>query len=110
MDALQAVVGREVLGSADGGIVDLTVELARRGEVPARWRTGVLEPEDKLLVRLRGDGRGPALAPTVAYLESGAARQLASTLIRAADLADDLGEPCIGASHRRLLAREAPPG
>ena len=90
MDDLLALVGREVLGSAEDAIVDVTVELAERGELPTSLRTAAHEPEDKLLVRLRTDRRGTAVSPTVAYLESGAARQLASALIRAADRADDL--------------------
>lgn len=90
MEDLLPLVGREVLGSAEDGIVDLTVELAERDELATGLRTGAHEPEDKRLVRLRTDRRAAAVSPTVAYLESGAARQLAAALTRAADRAEDL--------------------
>jgi hypothetical protein len=63
MDDLLALVGREVLGSTGDAVADLTVELAERGDLPTRLRTGVHEPEDKRLVRLRTDRRGAAASP-----------------------------------------------
>jgi hypothetical protein len=92
MDHLLAPVGREVIASTDDGIVDLTVDLADRADLPAACRTGVHEPEDKQLVRLRSDRRDATVGPTMTYLESGAARQLASVLTHAADIADDLDQ------------------
>jgi hypothetical protein len=93
MYRLLAPVGREVIGSTNTGIVDFTVDLAERADLPTACRTGVHEPEDKRLVRLRIDRRNATAAPAVSYLESGAARQLAAALTQAAAIADDLDQP-----------------
>lgn len=82
-------VGREVISASDDSVVDLTVELVARATSPNASRVAA-EPADKRIVRLRGDRRDAAGGPSLAYLESGGARQLAAALVRAADIVDEL--------------------
>ena len=89
MNDLPTPVAREVVAFADEELVDLTVEVAHRKHL-GRSLEGHCEPEDKKLVRLRGDWRNSASKPTIASMESGRARQLAAALLRAADIAEDL--------------------
>ncbi len=87
---LPTPVGREIVSASDDFVVDLTVEIVPRGTSPSTWPALAVEPADKRIVRLRGDRRDAAGAPSLAYLESGCARQLAAALVRAADIVDEL--------------------
>jgi len=71
MNDLPTPVGREVVALADDELVDLAVEVAHRNHLASRL-DGRCEPEDKRLVRLRGDPRDHASKPTMASM---AARQ-----------------------------------
>lgn len=93
MEHVSTPIGREIIASTEDAVMDLTVDLADRVDIRREGCTAPCEPADKLLVRLRGDWRDAAGGPTLSYLESGTARQLAAALIRAADIADDLDYP-----------------
>jgi hypothetical protein len=74
-------VGREVVAHAGAGAVEITVDRVQP------W----VERAGPACIRLVVDPLGNASAPDVAArLTTGSARQLAATLLHAADLADEL--------------------
>ena len=82
-------VGREITVESGGSMLDVTVELVARPPGTSRI-TSAWEPLDKLLIRVRADRRDGGGPPAYLDLESAATRQLAATLTKAADIADDL--------------------
>jgi hypothetical protein len=85
-----SIVGREVLAQARGATVDITIEIAARDTTEPTPRSHSREAPDKPVIRLRADRRDASAPPLVVCLESGTTRQLAATLLRAADITDDL--------------------
>jgi hypothetical protein len=85
--------GREIRANTDAGRVDITVELTRPYR-NGRYRRVDAHQEQDVCVRVTFEP-APANAestPMSAYLSSGASRQFAATLIRAADQADRLDD------------------
>jgi hypothetical protein len=94
--------GHEVTADTDAGPAEITVELA------AAYLDGRYDSQDywrvagKRYIRLRTDSRSADRQLGLVYLGSGTARQLAATLIRAADHADQLNAPLTGALQQRV--------
>jgi hypothetical protein len=94
--------GREVVADSDGGTVDITVELVA-AYLQGRYRSkDYRRVAGRRYVRLRTDTRGSHGQPYFVYMDSGGARQLAATLIRAADHADQLDVPLTSALQQRV--------
>ncbi len=98
--------GREVVTDSDVGVIELSVALARaylHGTYRLKDYTRV---RDTRFVELSLEARHDAArqSPLTLYVTSGAARQLAATLIRAADQADELDRVLADARLTRLSA------
>jgi hypothetical protein len=94
--------GREVVAQSNTGTVDITVELVA-AYLHGRYRSKhYRRVAGKRYVRVRTDTRGSQVQPCFVYMESSGARQLAATLIRAADHADQLDVPLTSALQERV--------
>jgi hypothetical protein len=94
--------GREVVAQSNTGTVDITVELVA-AYLHGRYRSKECRRvTGRRYIRVRTDTRGSQVQPWSVYLDSGGARQLAATLTRAADHADQLDVPLTSALQERV--------
>jgi hypothetical protein len=88
-DQAHPLVGREIIAESHGAVVDVSIELLPR-PTERNPDTPALEPPDKAIIGVRVDRRDATSPPIHLCLESGPTRQLAATLTKAADIADDI--------------------